>query len=102
MEKPEHFMSTVRVGPKGQIVIPKQARVIFDIAPGDMLLLLADAQNGIALHRADRFIRMAESIMSGGEKEMTPGERDDQKIAFARQVKQAASQPEESEENERD
>ncbi len=40
---------TVTVGEKGQIVIPKQAREIFDINPGDTLILLADEKQGIAI-----------------------------------------------------
>ena len=40
---------SVTVGTKGQIVIPKEARVLFDIHPGDTLLLLGDAQMGIAI-----------------------------------------------------
>lgn len=40
---------TATVGEKGQIVIPKQARDIFGIKPGDMLLLLGDEQRGIAI-----------------------------------------------------
>ena len=44
-----HYMSSVRVGPKGQIVIPKGARDLFSIQPGDNLLLLADIEKGIAL-----------------------------------------------------
>ncbi len=40
---------TATVGEKGQIVIPKQAREIFDIQPGDTLLLLGDKQLGIAI-----------------------------------------------------
>ena len=40
---------TVRVGDKGQIVIPKEAREVFDICPGDTLLLLGDADRGIAI-----------------------------------------------------
>ena len=45
-----HYMSSVRVGPKGQIVIPKEAREMVGIEPGDMLVLLADQKRGIALH----------------------------------------------------
>lgn len=40
---------TATVGEKGQIVIPKQARDIFGIKPGDTLLLLGDEQQGIAI-----------------------------------------------------
>ena len=40
---------TAIVGEKGQIVIPKQARDIFGIKPGDTLLLLGDEQRGIAI-----------------------------------------------------
>ena len=45
----DKFMSTVKVGDKGQIVIPKGAREMFNIQPGDTLLLLADKKQGIAL-----------------------------------------------------
>ena len=40
---------TATVGEKGQIVIPKQARDIFDIKPGDTLLILGDEERGIAI-----------------------------------------------------
>lgn len=40
---------TATVGEKGQIVIPKQAREIFGIKPGDTLLLLGDIRRGIAI-----------------------------------------------------
>ena len=40
---------TVTVGDKGQIVIPKQAREVFNIVPGDSLLLLGDEQKGLAI-----------------------------------------------------
>ncbi|MBR1757102.1 MAG: AbrB/MazE/SpoVT family DNA-binding domain-containing protein [Lachnospiraceae bacterium] len=40
---------TVTVGEKGQIVIPKQAREVFGIAPGDTLILLGDEARGIAI-----------------------------------------------------
>ena len=40
---------TVTVGEKGQIVIPKQAREVFGIKPGDNLLLLGDKDRGLAI-----------------------------------------------------
>ena len=40
---------TATLGEKGQIVIPKQARDIFEIKPGDTLLLLGDDKRGIAI-----------------------------------------------------
>ncbi len=40
---------TATVGEKGQIVIPKQARDIFGIKPGDTLLILGDEKRGIAI-----------------------------------------------------
>ena len=40
---------TATVGTKGQIVIPKEARELFHINPGDTLLLLADESRGIAI-----------------------------------------------------
>lgn len=43
------FLSIVKVGDKGQIVIPKGARELFGIQPGDQLLLMAEKKRGIAL-----------------------------------------------------
>ena len=43
------FAWSVTVGTKGQIVIPKEAREVFDIKPGDTLLLLGDTERGIAI-----------------------------------------------------
>ena len=59
------FMSAVKVGPKGQVVIPKEVRDMFAIAPGDTLLILADSARGMALHRMDYFDRIADEIFTG-------------------------------------
>ncbi|MBQ1388207.1 MAG: AbrB/MazE/SpoVT family DNA-binding domain-containing protein [Clostridia bacterium] len=50
MPKPDgKYIWTATVGEKGQIVIPKQARDIFNIKPGDTLMLLGDEDHGIAI-----------------------------------------------------
>jgi len=54
---------TAKVGEKGQIVIPKEAREIFDIKPGDTLLLLGDEDQGIAIVKNDVFLHFAESLL---------------------------------------
>ena len=43
------YVWTVTVGEKGQIVIPKQAREVFEINPGDTIVLLGDEKKGIAI-----------------------------------------------------
>ena len=63
MQFPEgKFMATVKVGEKGQIVIPKGAREMFGIKPGDSLLLLADIDRGIALVENKGLLEFAQSI----------------------------------------
>lgn len=49
------YIWSVIVGEKGQIVIPKQARDIFDIKPGDSLIILADENRGIAIPPKSEF-----------------------------------------------
>ena len=53
---------TVTVGEKGQIVIPKQARELFGIEPGDNLILLADEKRGIAIPPKSMFSEFAKRI----------------------------------------
>jgi len=62
------FIATVKVGEKGQIVIPKGARDLFNIKPGDTLLLLADITQGIAIVRNDLFRQFAKTILNAQEK----------------------------------
>ena len=57
------FISTVTIGEKGQIVIPKAAREMFNLEPGDTIVLLADTKRGIALIQNDRMMNIAESVM---------------------------------------
>ena len=66
MEKPEGKHAwTVTVGTKGQIVLPKEAREIFDIRPGDALIILGDRTRGMAIPPKDRFSEFFGSIFGG-------------------------------------
>ncbi|MBR1456324.1 MAG: AbrB/MazE/SpoVT family DNA-binding domain-containing protein [Oscillospiraceae bacterium] len=57
---------TVTVGEKGQIVIPKQARELFGIRPGDALILLGDEERGIAIPPKAQFAAWAARVFEEG------------------------------------
>lgn len=56
---------TATVGEKGQIVIPKQARDLFGIKPGDTLILLGDEERGIAIPPKESFRSYMDTIFGG-------------------------------------
>ena len=58
---------TAKVGEKGQIVIPKEAREVFGINPGDTLLLLGDDKKGIAIVKNDVYLKFAKAIFKAQE-----------------------------------
>ena len=62
-----HYMSSVRVGPKGQIVIPKEAREFFNIRPGDTLLILGSESQGLVVSRPEVLDRVAQEILQNTE-----------------------------------
>ncbi len=64
---------TVKVGEKGQFVIPKEARELFGIKPGDTLIILADEKRGIAIPPQDMFAQLSQAIFSGN----LPGESEE-------------------------
>lgn len=64
--KEERFIVSVKVGPKGQITIPVEARKMFSIKEGDTLMVMGDINRGIALLKDDLFY----SLMKG----FTPNE----------------------------
>ena len=56
------YVWTATVGEKGQIVIPKQARELFGIRPGDTLLILGDEARGIAIPPKRQFADLAKEV----------------------------------------
>ena len=64
-----HIFGTAKVGEKGQIVIPKEARKIFGIEAGDTLLIIGDEKNGIIVSKPDVIESAAEEILRNMQKE---------------------------------
>ncbi len=63
MPRPEgKYAWTVTVGEKGQIVIPKQAREVFGLAPGDTLVILGDEKRGLAIPPKNAFAQFAAAV----------------------------------------
>lgn len=62
------YVWTTKVSDKGQIVIPKEAREIFNINVGDTLLLLGDTEKGIAVVKAEQYLDFAEKILEVNNK----------------------------------
>ena len=60
---------TVTVGEKGQIVIPKQARELFGIQPGDNLILLGDEDRGLAIPPKSALGQLAAAIFDGPDRD---------------------------------
>ena len=60
----DKFVGIARVGEKGQIVIPKEAREMFGINPGDGIIVLADKNKGIALLKANEIEDLADKVFS--------------------------------------
>ena len=66
---PDRFIVSVKVGPKGQITIPVEARRMFDIQEGDTLIALGDKARGIALIPADEFYKWHGGMNVGGDRD---------------------------------
>ena len=60
--KGRHIFGSVTVGDKGQIVIPVKARKIFQIQPGDSLIVLGDEKQGLALMKQSDLLAMLDAI----------------------------------------
>ena len=64
MKKQTRWIWTAKIGPKGQIVIPKEAREVFNLEIGDSLLLFGDIERGIAIAKADQYVDLAKAIFA--------------------------------------
>ena len=56
----DRFIVSVKVGPKGQITIPVEARQMFDIKEGETLMVMGDKKRGIAILKADEVYLLME------------------------------------------
>ena len=71
----KHIYGTVKVGERGQIVIPKEAREQFNIKPGDSLIVFGRRKRGIALVKADIMNNFMMKIFGDSE---NPDEENDE------------------------
>lgn len=62
----DKFIGIAKVGEKGQIVIPKEIRDMFDIKPGDSVIVLCDKVRGIALLKADAIEDLTDKVFPKG------------------------------------
>ena len=64
----KHLFGNVKVGERGQIVIPKEARDLFDINPGDKLVVLGDEGQGLAICKEAVFMAGVEAAMKSARR----------------------------------
>lgn len=62
MEK-DKYVGICKVGEKGQIVIPKEVRTMFDIKTGDSIVVLCDKERGIALLKSDFIEGLTDKVL---------------------------------------
>ncbi len=67
--KQQRVFGTAKVGDRGQIVIPKEARELFGIRPGDTLLILGERETGLIVSRPEILNDLADEILSNVKKE---------------------------------
>ena len=63
----DKYVGVAKVGEKGQIVIPKEARDMFDIKPGDSVVVLCDKKKGMAVLKADILNDTLDKVMPKGK-----------------------------------
>ncbi len=67
--KQQRVFGTAKVGDRGQIVIPKEARELFGIRPGDTLLIVGEAETGLIVSRPEVLNDLATELLSTMKKE---------------------------------
>lgn len=65
----QRVFGTAKVGDRGQIVIPKEARELFGIRPGDTLLILGEAETGLIVSRPEVLNDLATELLNNVKKE---------------------------------
>ena len=68
-QNPQRVFGTAKVGDRGQIVIPKEAREFFGIEPGDTLLILGKNETGLIVTRPQTLNDLANKIFDSVENE---------------------------------
>lgn len=66
----QRVFGTAKVGDRGQIVIPKEAREMFGIQPGDTLLILGESDTGLIVSRPEELTNLADKMLNQFRKEM--------------------------------
>ena len=65
----KRVFGTAKVGDRGQIVIPKEARELFQIRPGDTLLILGEENKGLIVSRPEILRDLADQIFDNNGNE---------------------------------
>ena len=68
-QKAQRVFGTAKVGDRGQIVIPKEARELFGIKPGDTLLIFGETDTGLIVSRPDVLNNLASELLNNVKKE---------------------------------
>jgi AbrB family looped-hinge helix DNA binding protein len=68
-QNPQRVFGTAKVGDRGQIVIPKEARELFGIKPGDTLLILGEEETGLIVSRPEILNNLANQILNNVKNE---------------------------------
>lgn len=63
----KRYVGICKVGEKGQIVIPKEARDMFSINPGDNLVVLCDINKGMAIVKSEIFDDVTNKVLGGNK-----------------------------------